>query len=533
MGLRERNFRFTPRSVVDALDGGEVPPGGMSVAQDLIFDPSNPGCLECRPAAIDTYDFSGIAGASVISAAYVVGDIVYGMIASTVTAGRDQPFAYNLATNMAVTVTGTQNNTTLPLTQSTSGDWTPPTMAMVGVLLYVTHPGFPGAAGAYFGWFDLTSPAAPVWHAGNVGTNPLIAVPTSVGQFFNRAYFAVGNAMVYTDTLVNNAATATQVLTIGDGSAITAQAPVPMGTSVQGIIQALIIFKGNYTVIISGDDTQGNLAVNIVSSTIGTFSPRSVANTSTGIMFAANDGIRTVTANSAGEGALGDPEPNLKNPFIFMLNRSRASGGFCNNIYRISCTNGQANGAPIQEYWYDMRNQGWTGPHTFTQSLACQYDNTFVCFANDDPATLFISDVVQSGTSTFTEETEAMSFSLITSPLADDGGLYEGSCVLSVIDLQYPNDGSVYNLLGIDVENGVQATANLTSPSVNTLWNHFNWGAGNWQAFSYGLDRYNIPWNNPLVFSRLVFAMNGPSSLGFKMGKVINGMQPRKYVRIR
>lgn len=533
MALRERNFRFAPRSVVDALDGGEVAPGGMSVAQDLIFDPSNPGCLECRPAAIDTYDFSDITGAGVVSVAAVVGDIAYGMIASTVTMGYDQPFAYNLVTNMLLTVTGTQDNTTLPATQSTSGDWIPPTMAMVGVLLYVTHPGFPGAVGAYFGWFDLTSPAAPVWHAGNVGTNPLVAVPTSVGQFFNRAYFSVGNAMAYTDTLANNAATGTQVLTIGDGSAITAQAPVPLGTSVQGIIQALIVFKGNYTAIISGDDTQGNLALNIVSSTIGTFSPRSVANIPGGVMFVANDGLRAVTADSSGQGAIGDPEPNLKNPFIFMLNKTRASAGFCNNIYRISLVNGQANGTPLQEYWFDMRNTGWTGPHTFIQSLAVQYDNTFICFSNSIPATLFTSDVVQSGTSTFTENTSAMSFSLITSPLADDGGLYEGSCVLSVIDLQYPGDGSVYNLLGIDVQTGVQATANLQSPSVNSLWNAFNWGAQNWQAFSYGLDRYNIPWNNPLVFSRLVFGMNGPSSLGFKMGKVVNGMQPRKYVRIR
>lgn len=533
MALRERNFRFAPRSVTDALDGGEVAPGGMSVAQDLIFDPSNPGCLECRPAAVETYDFSDITDAGVISASYVVGDIIYGMVESSLEPGYDQPFAYNLVTNMFVTTTGTQDATTLPQTQSTSGDWTPPTMAMVGILLYVTHPGFLGGIGPFFGWFDLTNPAAPVWHAGNVGTNPLVDVPTSVGQFFNRAYFSVGNAMVYTDTLTNNASAGTQVLTIGDGSPITAQAPVPLGTSVQGIIQALIVFKGNYCAIISGDDTQGNLALNIVSSTIGTFSPRSVANIPGGVMFAANDGLRAVTADSSGQGAIGDPEPNLKNPFIFMLNKSRTSASFCNNIYRISLVNGQANGTPIQEYWFDMRNTGWTGPHTFTQSLAIQYDNTFICFSNANPALLFTSDAVQSGTSVFEELGDNMSFFLVTSPLSDDGGLYEGSCVLSVIDLQYPGDGSVYNLLGIDVENGVQATANLQSPSIISLWNAFNWGDQNWEAFSYGLDRYNIPWNNPLVFSRLVFAMNGPSSLGFKLGKVVNGMQPRKYVRIR
>jgi hypothetical protein len=87
---------MSPRSVVDALDGGEVAPGGMRALSDLIFDPSNPGCMQCRPAAIKTFDFTGLSAPMGVSVSYVVGDIAYGMIASAAVATYDPPFAYNL-----------------------------------------------------------------------------------------------------------------------------------------------------------------------------------------------------------------------------------------------------------------------------------------------------------------------------------------------------------------------------------------------------------------------------------------------------
>lgn len=532
MPLRKsRDATFVPRSVVDALDGGQVQPGGMRAATNLVFDPSNPGCLECRPATIKQFDFTGITGAGVVSASYIVGDICYGLIASSKNSGHDEPFAYNIATDTLLTVTGTINSSTTPVTQSTSGEWTPPTMALVGILLYVTHPGFAGGVGAYFGWFDVTTPASPVWHAGNVGSNPLVAVPTSVGQFFNRAWFSVGQNMVYTDTLANNATNATQVLTVGDSSAIVAQSPIPMGTSVQGILQGLAVFKNTYVAIISGDDTQGNLTLNIISSTIGTYSPRSVAVTSLGIMFAAVDGIRSLTSDSLGNGSISPVNPDLRNPFIFMLNKSRCSAQFNNNIYRITCKNGDVSGQPVQEYWFDFAKLGWTGPHTFTQSLAVLYKSSFICFNDNNAASMYLSDVNQSLTSTFVENSSDMSWKMITAPLQDDGGVFEGTAILTVIDLELPNNGIQYNFAASDVNDGVLATAKLITSIIGSIWGSFLWGTGVWGAASYGLDRYNIPWSGPLVFSRLVFQASTLSSLGFKLGKFVLTYQPTGYVK--
>jgi hypothetical protein len=242
----------------------------------------------------------------------------------------------------------------------------------------------------------------------------------------------------------------------------------------------------------------------------------------------ANDGIRTVTQ----EGTLEEPYQDLKIPFIYALTPSRASASYNNSVYRIAVQNGQANGIPKQEYWFDISQNGFTGPHSFTQDMSFPYLNTFICFSNEIAPALFTSDVDQTGTSIFTENGEGLDFLMLTSPLTDDGGLYENSAVLSVIDMQMPLNGDVYTFIASDVSHGVLAQASIASPTIGSLWGSFNWGSGNWAATSYGLERYNIPWNNNLVFSRMVWQATGRCSLGFKIGKLTVGYQPLRYIRI-
>lgn len=521
-------FRFNPRGVVDALDGGQIPPGGLLAASDLIFDPANPFTFQCRPAAIETADFDSFNDPEVVSVAYVVGDICYGMVASDRNAGKDEPFAYNLATNSFVTVTGITNNNS-PTTQLTTGPWVPPTMDLVGVRLYVTHPGFAATVGSgvYFGYFDVTNPAAPTWTGTNTTGNALPAVPTNVKQFNNRAWFAVGEQLWFTDALTTNITSASQVLTIGDSIDITALAQQPLVTSVQGIIQSLVVFKPSVIALVTGDAADGNLALNIISSSVGTYAPRTIAATPAGVKFMATDGVRNITQ----AGVLEEPYPDLKIPFIYALNPSRASASYNNNIYRISVQNGNANGTPIEEYWFDMRQNGFTGPHSFIQNMSCAYLGTFIAFNNDVAPALFTSDVVQTGTSVFVEAGEDLDFLMLTSPLADTGGMYENSAVLSVIDMQLPPTGDNYSFIASDVSHGVLAQATIAAPTGAPLWGDFNWGEEDWTAFQYGLERYNIPWNNPLVFSRMVWQITGKSSFGFKVGKLTVGYQPCRYVR--
>src|SRR5690606_35895606 len=115
---------------------------------------------------------------------------------------------------------------------------------------------------------------------------------------------------------------------------------------------------------------------NIITSAEGTKSPRTIASTPKGLKFMADDGIRMITQS----GTLEDPSPDLKTPFVYALDKTRASASYNNNIYRITVQNGSKDGNPIEEYWFDERQNGWTGPHTFTQHMIVPYDNGFIGF---------------------------------------------------------------------------------------------------------------------------------------------------------
>ena len=139
----------------------------MASLQNLIPDPTTRGLWECRPAALKTTGFTGFTTPGFISAQKIIGNYVYGMIASGLNAGHDQPFVYNLLTASFVTITGITSGNT-PISPATTGAWTPPTMALIGRNWWLRHPGFSGLGGVYFGVLDITNPAAPVWSGGNL-----------------------------------------------------------------------------------------------------------------------------------------------------------------------------------------------------------------------------------------------------------------------------------------------------------------------------------------------------------------------------
>lgn len=173
MPLRNgKPLEFSGSTLSDALDGTNAARGAMALLQNLVPDPTTDGQFIPRPAQAGLTTFGGFTTPGAISALFIVGNIAYGMIASGLNAGKDQPFAYNLLTNAFLTVTGiTAANT--PTTQSTVGDWTPPTMDIAGGIITVTHPGFAGGASPYFGWFDISGFSSS-GITGNTHTSTLI-----------------------------------------------------------------------------------------------------------------------------------------------------------------------------------------------------------------------------------------------------------------------------------------------------------------------------------------------------------------------
>ena len=192
MTLRNaRPVRFTPIGLSDSLDETDEFGGACAVLKDLIPDQSTKGIWACRPGSTLQTNFASITGAGFISCIYVVGTYVFGMVASSLNSGKDQPFCFNLSTGLFVTVAGITSSN-VPASPLTTGDWVPPTMDLVGANLVVTHPGFSGSS--YIGWFDVANPLAPVWHAGNLNsTGSITALGALVGGslYTNGVYTAV------------------------------------------------------------------------------------------------------------------------------------------------------------------------------------------------------------------------------------------------------------------------------------------------------------------------------------------------------
>lgn len=194
MTLRETvPFCFSPAGLSDTLDSTDVFPGAMASASNIIPDPSTANIWTCRPAATSATTFGSFTSPGYVSVFKIIGSLVYGLVASGRNPGFDEPFCFNLANSSFVTVNNVQAGN-VPTTQSSSGDWVPATMDLIGVNLVVTHPGFNGAGNGYIGWFYTGTTGQPTWHSGNLtGANGINSTTvTNAGSGYgNGTYYNV------------------------------------------------------------------------------------------------------------------------------------------------------------------------------------------------------------------------------------------------------------------------------------------------------------------------------------------------------
>jgi hypothetical protein len=251
MTLRNaKMLRHICSGVSDAVDGTNTYPGSMLALSNLIPDPATTGVYVPRPAALSIIDFiaGGFAAPGFISGLVVVGDLAYGMIATTRNAGNDEPFVYNLATGAFLVVAGvTAGNT--PVQPATSGPWTPPVLAQVGSRVIVTHPGFPGAA-VKFGWFDVSGFSEVTTGNEHISTlidgNPLI-LGVQPGMTVTGANVAAGTTVVSTKNfaLTTTGSTNTNIHLTG----LASTTGVAVGQTVAGVG---IPTGATVTVLVSG-----------------------------------------------------------------------------------------------------------------------------------------------------------------------------------------------------------------------------------------------------------------------------------------
>ncbi len=530
---------FSPAGASDALDSTNAMQGAMLALQNLIPFPGTRNLWGCRPAAIEIEDLGdNIADAGFISCFKIVGNIMYGLVASSTFPGHDYPFAYNLVTDTYIAVPGaTLNNT--PVSPASSGDWVPPTMDVIGVRLVVTHPGFNGTAGNYFGWFDISIPGSPTWTAGNVsGAVVFATAPSAVKQFGGRAYYIVnpvgGQPTLYASDNLNAIVitNAGQALTFGDNQQLTALGALPLDNQLGGIIQALVVFKGVSNVYqVTGDFAlSAGWSINSLNIATGTLSPMSICSTPMGLAFISPEGLRIIDQNAHVSPPIGDAGSGITTPFIYAGAPSRTCAAANANVIRISVENDGATGSPVQEWWYHISRQCWSGPHSFPASSIQTYNNTFIVAANGVDALLFQSDATQSSISTYVENGTQLTFAWQTCVLPDTQQMCENNILEATINMALAAGVNI-GVSAVDQNGSVMQSVVIAPTGGATIWGNFQWGQADWLGAANGLYPRELQWSEPLVFRRLSMLAQGDCASGLLLGDMFLRYEQLGYLQ--
>jgi hypothetical protein len=501
----------------------------MEYLTNLVPSPSTQMMWVPRPASIVATSFDGFTTPAQGEALFVVGNVAYGMIASAAFTGKSEPFAYNILTNAFYTITGPSAGN-LPTTEATTGDWVPPTMALIGTKIIVTHPGFSTGTNK-IGWLDIATPTAPVWSAGTTTTNALVAIPVAVANFNGRAYYAVpGNGIQFSDSGVPLTITnASQALRPYNGLDVTAFGGLPVSQLVGGALQALIAFQGDAEMQqITGDPVTNNLALNSLNFGAGTLAPNTICATTKGLMFVSPDGVRILDFQVNLSDPIGANGKGINVPFVSALNPSRMCAAFNQNVYRVSVQNAAVTGQPTQEWWFDFSQKVWSGPHTFPAALIEGYQaptgsNTghgFILFAKGINAKLWTSLVNPTAASTYTENGAQMLWAWQTILLPDNSDLAMNSMVEASLTFTSPPAQTI-NIFATDEQGHILDQFPIVlAGSGAALWGVAVWGVDLWGANITYSFQTRLPWTQPIVFKQLQIMATGVSATGVAIGNL-------------
>lgn len=521
--------------LADAIDADASFKGAMFNLQNLIPDPQGKGIWVCRPAATQQTPFTGFTTPGFVSVYKIVGTKIYGLVQTGRNPGHEEPFAYDTATGLFTTITGVTSANT-PLNASTAGAWTPPTCDLVGSKLIFTHPGFNSGGGFFIGILDISNPAAPAWSAGNL-TGAIAfttQLPVSVAQFNGRAWYAVGNSIVFSDTNNPiNCTLGTQVLSLGSNLNITALAGLPLSSLTGGILQALMVFVGtSYIYQITGDaaSTSMPLSFNQMNVSTGCLSQNAICATPIGLAFISAEGLRFIDYQAQISQPIGIDGQGVNQPFFFTLVPSRVCMAYAGDVIRISLQNALVPGSPFQEYFYHLSRQRWSGPHTFASSLIQGFGNSFIKTPVGVTGSLWLSNASPGLTNTYTENGTQMQWQISSPLLPTEDEMCEWALQEMTINLAL-NNQDIYTFGFTDEQSSAINTQTIVGAGAATVWGAFTWGAANWLGISQNYSTRRLDFNAPVVFKRAFFTGFGPCSSPFKIGDFNMRLEQLGYVQ--
>ena len=541
MGIRDgRILRFTPVGLADAFDASDKFPGSCRNLQNLVFDQSNPSCVIPRPGVGDAFtSFAGFTTPTFISCQIIVGNYIFGMVSTGLTVGKDQPFCYNLNTNSFVTISNVTsgNSEGRPTSPATTGAWAPPTMAVVGVKIIITHPGYSGTGSNFFGVIDISNPAAPAYSTMNTTTQGLPSVPTYVANFNNRAYFICGNSVYYSDVLVPTSMTnAGQALTIGDTSACTALSGLPVQTTSAGIVAALIVFKTSQIWQITGDAAiSGSLSLNYLSLNVGSVAPRSVQPSPIGTIFVSQDSAYIVSAAGAVlplSNQLGsfNATSDIRQPFNYCTQPSRIASAYSNGIYRMCIPTIIDGNVATNDYWFDTKRMRWNGPHTFVYDAVSSAGDHFIVSGAGSGAKLFASYAVPSTNTIYTDNGSSYLVDLKTADFPNMNEMAMQQMIESTIALGSAGASQNFNITAFDDAGNYITSTNIKTNPSGTLWGSNRWGDGSlWKSSLVRPQTYLLNWSAPIVFNRIAIEINATAGSGVAIDSFFARVQKTGY----
>lgn len=381
--------------------------------------------------------------------------------------------------------------------------------------------------------------AAPLWAAGNTNGNPLPGVPVSVAQFNGRAYYAVLNSLVFSDSLNPTQVTnATQALSLDGKEPVTALAGQPLSSQVTGgIVQALLAFKGADIVYqITGDAATSDLRSQAINGSVGTLAPGTLCATPNGTGYISPDGLRFIGLGGTVGPPVGAYGQGVAQPFVLSVTPSRMAAAYNQNVYRVAFQNVSSGDLALQEYWLDLVTQRWTGPHSFPASVIQPVSQSgligFVLASALNPGSLWFSSAVPTLESGYVENGQDMTWAYETILLPDNGQVAMNTCIqaLNTIAVPYntPITYEVYDDQGVLLDSIVKklpvnpalwgrafwGVGRWTPSGSGTVWGGFLWGGARWGVPVSRLRQHTLPWTKPLVFKQASVKVTGASSAG-------------------
>ena len=522
MALRKASpVTWAPVGLSDAVSADLGFQGCMASLTNLVPDPGAEQLWQCRPAARVLSTFTGFSSPGAISALLVIGSRAYGMIATSRNAGKDEPFVYDLLSGTFVTVTGVTSGN-VPSSPASTGGWVPPVMVLVGGKILVAHQGFDVGAGNFFGVLDINNPTAPAWSAGTLtGAVTLPSKPISIALYSGRAWYAVGNALVFSDTTSpTNCTAGTQVLTLGTNQTIVAMEGMPLISQVQGgVIQALSVFTGASVIYqITGDVALNDLLLNQLNIETGTYSQNSLCPTPKGLCFVSPEGIRFLPPSGLVSEPVGTDGKGLAHVFNYASTPTRIAMAYSGDTIRISVPSNYGGVASTQEFFYHLSTGVWGGPHTFPGALVASYGSSFIIAPVGVPAAIYQSNVLPTSVDSYVENGIPMVWRSATPLLPGTGDMAMHELLEQTLGFA-PSGLDSYTFSVVDEAGSVLASTTLGGGSGGSLWGSAIWGASRWGGnLNAVYSTVRLDYGSLVVFKQAAFIGGGRSSGALRIG---------------